>query len=944
MMEKYRKKRGYYMGKKINLKEAVNLIWETVKITEEQSTNGELPYVFIVGAGISAPEILSADGIVQHCQEKVKELYQDDEELDRVFEKSKEFTVNSAKYYSYWFGQAYKNKIHRQQYLKSIINKARISTSNLLLAQILNNKKIATTVITPNFDNQLLKSLNLLGNYNVFSANNVLDNIALSRNSSDVQLMHVHGTYEFYDCCNLEQEITRVASETGIKSTAGTIEEFLKNQSPIVIGYSGWEDDVIMSKIKERLLYAPLPYGIIWFCFSNKDYEILPEWLKSSEDVFFVLPDIVSDEKKTIDKNKEEQSLLPAEDVFTALIAKFEFEAPKLFSNPIQYYIDLIDGFFPQNGDIFPVKAWKKRLDYIEGHLGDIEKKIIELDNASARKDVIEITRILGEIDYNFISEDDLEHIINGIIIPSLSNKNRIEDKQDIYAFLEKILELFYKRTKDIDSHKMKGYLQKTIEFLLDYKREIKENDVIHIYDSILEICTQNKEFEQIELTVLGMKSDVSSDEERMLLQNQIIERGINKIENAEIARLVLVAIHKQIREQKNIAENQMQIMERVLQKHSENLTILKTYYETMLNVYEEDILIDVEIDDLVKQIIEKNISKSTLLHARLLQCEKHGEIQKKIGVAISAIAEYDYNEINSCRECIEYAFLLKTVINGKIELDENVEQRYIDLAIKLCYKEEGCSYVINDMLESLDVYINSIDSQFEKRELYKKAVDICNRSKQYGYWIYFCGCYINSVEKQEKEEFLSNNEKYRKYLAAKENMSVAINEYVNQNKDKCKDLMMESSEAFDELFEGKYNPALPNICFMARRGEVPELEISVLDVLNKVTWMDNSAFLNINKALAYILVGNWDNARKEIKEIDSDIAEAIEWWSQEKVVGKTEKDTVLLLLLLENKIDGSIKEIDTEQFWKEIEDNISIPDEMKNEIKDIQQKYMCQG
>lgn len=174
----------------------------------------------------------------------------------------------------------------------------------------------------------------------------LLDNIALSRNSSDIQLMHVHGTYEFYDCCNLEQEITRVANETGIKSTAGTIEEFLKNQSPIVIGYSGWEDDVIMSKIKERLLYAALPYGIIWFCFSNKDYEILPEWLKSSEDVFFVLPDIVSDEEKTVDKNKEEQLFLPAEDVFTALIAKFEFEAPKLFSNPIQYYIDLIDGFF----------------------------------------------------------------------------------------------------------------------------------------------------------------------------------------------------------------------------------------------------------------------------------------------------------------------------------------------------------------------------------------------------------------------------------------------------------------------------------------------------------------------------------------------------------------------------------------------------------------------
>lgn len=849
--------------------------------------------------------------------------------------------MNSAGYYSYWFGQAYKNKIHRQQYLKSIINKARISTSNLLLAQILNNKKIATTVITPNFDNQLLKSLNLLGNYNVFSANNVLDNIALSRNSSDIQLMHVHGTYEFYDCCNLEQEITRVANETGIKSTAGTIEEFLKNQSPIVIGYSGWEDDVIMSKIKERLLYAPLPYGIIWFCFSNKDYEILPEWLKSSEDVFFVLPDIVSDEEKTVDENKEEQSLLPAEDVFTALIAKFEFEAPKLFSNPIQYYIDLIDGFFPQNGDIFPVKAWKKRLDYIEGHLGDIEKKIIELDNASARKDVIEITRILGEIDYNFISEDDLEHIINGIIIPSLSNKNRIEDKQDIYAFIEKILELFYKREKDIDCSKMKGYLLKTIEFLSDYKREIKKDDVIHIYNSILRICRQNEEFEQIELTILGMKSDVSGNEEKILLQTQIIERGIKKIENAKIARLVLVAINKQVIEQKFITEEQKRIMESVLQKHNENVAIQKTYYRIILDFFDKDISMEMKIEDFVNQIIEKNISKGILLHARILQCKRQNGIQEKIDVAISAIEEYDYNEIDSCRECLDYAFLIKTIIIGKVKLDVSVEQKYIDLGIKLCYKEEGCRFVSKNIIDSIYLYIDSIDSQFEKRELYKKAADICNRSRLYEDWTYFCSCYFNNIEKQEKEEFLSNNEKYRKYLAAKENMSVAIDEYVNQNKDKCKELMLESSEVFDELFEGKYNPALLNICFMARRGEVPELEISVLDVLNKVTWMDNSAFLNINKALAYILVGNWDNARKEIKEIDSDILEAIEWWSQEKVVGKTEKDTVLLLLLLENKIDGSIKEIETEQFWQEIEDNVSIPDEMKNEIKDIQQRYM---
>ena len=68
------------MGKTVKLREAINLIWETVNINEEQNGIMECPYVFIVGAGISAPEILTANGIIQHCQEKVKDLYREDKE------------------------------------------------------------------------------------------------------------------------------------------------------------------------------------------------------------------------------------------------------------------------------------------------------------------------------------------------------------------------------------------------------------------------------------------------------------------------------------------------------------------------------------------------------------------------------------------------------------------------------------------------------------------------------------------------------------------------------------------------------------------------------------------------------------------------------------------------------------------------------------------------
>lgn len=369
------------MGKIVSLQDATNLIWETVEI--EQEMEEECPYLFIVGAGISTPEILTANGIIDQCKKKVERLCQGDgEKLQRICDVAESLGENSAKYYSYWFEQAYKNKMHRQQYLKNIMNDSKISMSNLLLAQILNTKTIATTVITPNFDNHLLKSLNLLGNYDVFSADNMLDNIALNANSKTVQIMHVHGTYEFYDCCNLESEIAKIAQGQGIKTTAGTIEEFLKTKSPIVIGYSGWEDDVIMSKLKERLEYAALPYKLLWFCYSGKDYEKLPKWLKENKEVVFVLPEKKMDMRSKIEnrENKVEDPVLLAEDVLSALIVRFGFKSPNLFINPIQYYIDLIDKYLSEKIEIFSTNSWKCRLDDAKKHLGDINEQNQELE------------------------------------------------------------------------------------------------------------------------------------------------------------------------------------------------------------------------------------------------------------------------------------------------------------------------------------------------------------------------------------------------------------------------------------------------------------------------------------------------------------------------------------------------------------------------------------
>ena len=87
------------MGKILSLREAINLIWETVEIGREMESG--CPYLFIVGAGISAPEILTANGIIDQCKKKVEQLCQGDEEkLQRICDTAERLGENSAKYYS----------------------------------------------------------------------------------------------------------------------------------------------------------------------------------------------------------------------------------------------------------------------------------------------------------------------------------------------------------------------------------------------------------------------------------------------------------------------------------------------------------------------------------------------------------------------------------------------------------------------------------------------------------------------------------------------------------------------------------------------------------------------------------------------------------------------------------------------------------------------------
>ena len=270
-----------------SVRDAIQHITRAIQLNKD-SNSQQLPYFFIAGAGISAPNIPSANGIIEKCKEQVKSMCSSDEYQHHVDTIGME---NVADQYSSWMALAFPNKIDRSNFFRQQIKNAGITSANLLLAQILCSKKVATTVLTPNFDDILKQSMDLLGQRNVLVAENSMDNLSITPyNQEELQIVHVHGTYRFYDCANLNSEILEVTNKNGTLSSTQLLRNFLQAQAPIIIGYSGWESDVIMTCLAERLSY-PVPRSYIWVCYTQEDYAKLPEWLKSNKDVIFVLPD-----------------------------------------------------------------------------------------------------------------------------------------------------------------------------------------------------------------------------------------------------------------------------------------------------------------------------------------------------------------------------------------------------------------------------------------------------------------------------------------------------------------------------------------------------------------------------------------------------------------------------------------------------------------------------
>lgn len=292
------------------------------------------PFFFIVGAGLSAPAVPLASAIADHCRSQVGPE-------DDVFAPSQPLEA-----YSYWFDRAYPQPADRQRYLKTLIQNKPIPNAALRLAHVLTSGLVSDLVVTSNFDDFITRALALFGAPYVHCDHpSTVDRIDLI--GREIKVVHVHGSYKFYDCRNIRDELEERArpSYSTTRTMAAFLDRALGSSSPIVIGYSGWDGDVIMSALRRRLEGASLPYRLYWFAFTQQDLSNLHArcpWLTEHPDVRFAVPDtgqrLRASEAEPTSPVSVLPPMLPALLVLEELSRRFGLREPELTRDPVRFF------------------------------------------------------------------------------------------------------------------------------------------------------------------------------------------------------------------------------------------------------------------------------------------------------------------------------------------------------------------------------------------------------------------------------------------------------------------------------------------------------------------------------------------------------------------------------------------------------------------------------
>lgn len=277
----------------------------------------------------------------------------------------------------------YPSRERRRRYIAGLVEDKNISSAALQLAHLVSSRKITNLVVTTNFDDFVFRALTLI------SANaECLDDPAIDwriqcSRAQNFQIVHLHGSYRAYDLRCLEGDIR--------DRSAKRITELLNEHTPLVIGYSGWEQDPFMSALKSRLRRPELPLNLYWFCYRASEVYALPKWLTTNRDVYFVIPSAIGHDElplqlaaETLARSREAaeligdisgESTLPAIDVLDSLSRKFSIGPLSLRVDPLGFVIEQLKAQLPADllrETMPPIEEARKMWDALETQMAEV--------------------------------------------------------------------------------------------------------------------------------------------------------------------------------------------------------------------------------------------------------------------------------------------------------------------------------------------------------------------------------------------------------------------------------------------------------------------------------------------------------------------------------------------------------------------------------------------
>ena len=884
-----------------SLDQALRIIKSTMF---HHKSNAYFPYFFIVGAGISVPEIPTASAIVDICKKTVQKI--DGELFIQCDEESKAFSNNGMKYYSSWIEYAYPNRIDRSRLFKNLCNKAKISSANLMLAQILNSGQFANTVFTPNFDDSIRKALDLIGAKNYFCAENMMDNLVVSNQTKDIQVVHVHGTFNFYDCANLENEIDNIASQSGTISSARLLSSFLANQAPIIVGYSGWENDVIMKCLKERLTYStPLQY--IWICYDKKSYLALPEWIRSSDSIIFVIPNVDKEKcEDSCDTNSWKPGAITdtidAAMFFKRIISDNKLEPPIIFTDPYQYYFKKIKAILPENEDVLHLRHWTQRLRLLEQD-DTFEQLVQKLEAVYISKDYGQASDIILEMSTLKLSGANAEFVCTDLIRDFIKDENIISSFEQRHIFHLSSLQFIKNNFHQLSISKNLISIMRSMIFTRC--RYADKEKMLELFDKVIELAKSDNRLLLVELTALATKSDFVDKDDKKAILRDVISRCSDDIKNKDFLYLkykALCELGATIRSSESIelikeAEQIVPVLSEDLLNNILKVSVCIKKAELLSCITDSDIK-DKWLKDIFEVLInpsnginmDEYIELASYLYYVKPDFIKPYCVEYKIENALINLIDNYLVDASMCHSLLQYSQCCKVIcsLSNDPQIIEEHCQKIFRVYSTFPYE---CKNFLNVLFFMARMYIRLPESVANDSQ--KTIVLQGIKDNQHTSCLYF-----DLLEYVMDETLIPDCSMFDEDM-----------EYIREQREKlrrgyklyCEGKHQEAEQIFKEglrcKISGVEELARTNLAYMVRRKEVVS-ELDFEELIRSQTHPTGFDFVNL---LLYYISKNevesekYQEAKNELKTIpEVEKYDVIEWWSNVDLVGEEESKLAL--------------------------------------------------